>query len=72
VHYDRYRRTLVAGGARLVLLTLLALIVGWLIYRAGGPSPLSDFDRLLALALPFLAVLVLALHLTQVENNDSE
>jgi len=72
VHYDKYRRGLVPWWARLALLGVVALLTGWLVYRAGNPGPLSDLDRLLALALPFVAVVVLGLHLAQVDDDRAE
>jgi hypothetical protein len=72
MHYDRYRNALVAWWVRLGLLGLLALLLGWLVYRAGNPAPMGDLDRLLALAFPFLAVTVLGLHLAQVDKDQPE
>jgi hypothetical protein len=59
----------VAWWTRLGLLGVVALLIGWLVHRAGSPAPLSDLDRVLAVALPFIAVVVLALHLAQVDED---
>ena len=72
MHYDKYRRALVSGWVRLGFLALVALLTGWLVFRAGSPGPLSDLDRLLALSLPFIAVVVLGLHLAQVDEHRAE
>ena len=70
MHYDKYRRGLLPWWAKLALLAVVGLLIAWLLFRAGSPGQLTDLDRLAALALPFVAVVVLGLHLAQVERDE--
>jgi hypothetical protein len=66
VHYDRYRRALVAWWFRAVLIVLVVAITLALIARASSVH-VSQFDQVLAVALPFVAIVVLAALLAQTE-----
>ena len=70
--YDRYARALVPGWLQWLLgVAVLACVaaVAWLAIR---PHVTSDAERLFALSLPFVAVIVIFVVRAAVEDGDEE
>ena len=59
--YDRYGEAVVPGWAQLLLLVAVVALGGLVVWLATGPSSPGHLQRLLALALPFVAALVVLL-----------